>query len=78
MSLFDHKLSELHELLHKKEVSVTDLVYESYKRIDAVEDKVKAFLTLDEENARNKAKEMDSKLGTDESKGLLLDRESVV
>jgi aspartyl-tRNA(Asn)/glutamyl-tRNA(Gln) amidotransferase subunit A len=36
-----------------------------------VEDKVKAFLTLDEENARSKAKEMDSKLGTDESKGLL-------
>jgi aspartyl-tRNA(Asn)/glutamyl-tRNA(Gln) amidotransferase subunit A len=71
MSLFDHKLSELHELLHKKEVSVTDLVDESYKRIDAVEDKVKAFLTLDEENARSKAKEMDSKLGTDESKGLL-------
>ncbi|XXM72249.1 Asp-tRNA(Asn)/Glu-tRNA(Gln) amidotransferase subunit GatA [Lysinibacillus sphaericus] len=71
MSLFDHKLSELHELLHKKEVSVTDLVDESYKRIDAVEDKVKAFLTLDEENARAKAKEMDAKLGKDESKGLL-------
>ncbi|MGM0840657.1 MAG: Asp-tRNA(Asn)/Glu-tRNA(Gln) amidotransferase subunit GatA [Bacillota bacterium] len=71
MSLFDHKLSELHELLHKKEVSVTDLVDESYKRIDAVEEKVKAFLTLDEENARSKAKEMDAKLGTDESKGLL-------
>jgi aspartyl-tRNA(Asn)/glutamyl-tRNA(Gln) amidotransferase subunit A len=71
MSLFDHKLSELHELLHKKEVSVSDLVDESYKRIDSVEDKVKAFLTLDEENARAKAKEMDAKLGTDESKGLL-------
>jgi aspartyl-tRNA(Asn)/glutamyl-tRNA(Gln) amidotransferase subunit A len=71
MSLFDHKLSELHELLHTKEVSVSDLVDESYKRIDSVEDKVKAFLTLDEENARARAKEMDGKLGTDESKGLL-------
>ena len=71
MSLFDHKLSELHELMQKKEVSVSDLVDESYKRIDAVESKVKAFLTLDEENAREKAKELDKKLGTDEAKGLL-------
>ncbi len=71
MSLFEHKLSELHELLHKKEVSVTDLVDESYKRINEVEGQVQAFLTLDEENARAKAKELDAKLGTDESKGLL-------
>jgi aspartyl-tRNA(Asn)/glutamyl-tRNA(Gln) amidotransferase subunit A len=71
MSLFDHKLSELHELMQKKEVSVSDLVDESYKRIDTVEGKVKAFLTLDEENARGKAKELDKKLGTDDAKGLL-------
>ncbi|RLQ93749.1 Asp-tRNA(Asn)/Glu-tRNA(Gln) amidotransferase subunit GatA [Falsibacillus albus] len=71
MSLFDHKVSELHELLHKKEISVSDLVSESYQRIGAVEDQVKAFLTLDEERARQKAKELDAKLGTDESKGLL-------
>ena len=71
MSLFDHKVSELHELLHKKEISVTDLVSESYNRIGAVDNQVQAFLTLDEERARQKAKEMDEKLGTDESKGLL-------
>ncbi|MCP3742532.1 Asp-tRNA(Asn)/Glu-tRNA(Gln) amidotransferase subunit GatA [Rossellomorea sp. BNER] len=71
MSLFEHKLSELHELLHKKEVSVTDLVDESYKRINSVDDKVKAFLTLDEENARAKAKQLDSKRGTEDEKGLL-------
>lgn len=71
MSLFDHKLSELHELMQKKEVSVSDLVDESYKRIVAVEGKVKAFLTLDEENAREKAKELDKKIGSDDAKGLL-------
>ncbi|MBU8880301.1 Asp-tRNA(Asn)/Glu-tRNA(Gln) amidotransferase subunit GatA [Bacillus sp. FJAT-29790] len=71
MSLFDHKVSELHELLHKKEITVSDLVSESYKRISEVEDKVQAFLTLDEEKARETAKIMDKKLGTDESKGLL-------
>lgn len=56
VSLFDHKVSELHQLLHKKEITVTDLVSESYKRIGEVEDKVQAFLTLDEERAREAAK----------------------
>ena len=56
MSLFDYKVSDLHELLHKKELNVSDLVDESYKRIGQVEDKVQAFLTLDEERARQSAK----------------------
>ncbi|MBS4191845.1 Asp-tRNA(Asn)/Glu-tRNA(Gln) amidotransferase subunit GatA [Bacillus sp. FJAT-49705] len=71
MSLFDHKVSDLHELLHKKEIKVTDLVDESYKRIGEVDEKVQAFLTLDEEKARETASKMDEKLGSDESKGLL-------
>lgn len=71
MSLFDHKLRDLHELLHKKEVKVSDLVEESYKRIGQVDSQVQAFLTLDEEKARSTAKKLDEKLGTDESKGLL-------
>jgi aspartyl-tRNA(Asn)/glutamyl-tRNA(Gln) amidotransferase subunit A len=71
VSLFDHKVSDLHELLHKKEITVSDLVDESYKRIQEVDDKVQAFLTLDEEKARATAKNLDKKLGTDESKGLL-------
>lgn len=61
MSLFEHKISELHEFLHKKEISVTDLVDESYKRIGEVEGKVQAFLTFDEENARAAAKALDEK-----------------
>lgn len=71
MSVFENKLSDLHDLLHKKEITVSDLVDESYKRIEKVEENVQAFLTLDEERARNKAKALDEKLGTDESKGLL-------
>jgi aspartyl-tRNA(Asn)/glutamyl-tRNA(Gln) amidotransferase subunit A len=71
VSLFDRKVSELHVLLQNKEITVSDLVDESYKRIQEVDDKVQAFLTLDEENARNAAKKLDEKLGTDESKGLL-------
>ena len=71
MSLFDKKLSELHSLLHKKEITVTDLVDTSYKRIDEVEDKVQAFLTLDEENARKYAKVLDEALGLEKDHGLL-------
>lgn len=71
MSLFDHKISELHHMLHKKEISVSDLVDESFKRIAEVEDKVQAFLTLDEENARAKAKKLDEKLATENEFGLL-------
>ncbi|CAH0285238.1 Glutamyl-tRNA(Gln) amidotransferase subunit A [Peribacillus sp. Bi96] len=71
MSLFEQKVSELHERLHKKEISVTDLVNESYERIGQVEDKVKAFLTLDEENARNQAKQLDDQLVKGENEGSL-------
>ncbi|MFP7446555.1 Asp-tRNA(Asn)/Glu-tRNA(Gln) amidotransferase subunit GatA [Bacillus infantis] len=71
MSLFDHKVSELHELLHKKEISVSDLVEQSFKRIGEVDSQVGAFLTLNEEEARRQAKRLDEKLGTEESKGLL-------
>ncbi|MGE7602841.1 Asp-tRNA(Asn)/Glu-tRNA(Gln) amidotransferase subunit GatA [Peribacillus sp. NPDC097675] len=71
MSLFEQKVSELHERLHNKEISVTDLVNESYERIGQVEDKVQAFLTLDEENARNQAKKMDDQLGKGENQGVL-------
>jgi aspartyl-tRNA(Asn)/glutamyl-tRNA(Gln) amidotransferase subunit A len=71
VSVFDKKLAELHQLLHKKELSVTDLVDESYKRIQQVDGQVQAFLTLDEEQARKTAKGLDAKLTTDESKGLL-------
>ncbi|KFZ42324.1 Asp-tRNA(Asn)/Glu-tRNA(Gln) amidotransferase subunit GatA [Anoxybacillus flavithermus] len=71
MSLFDYKLSELHGMLHKKEISVSDLVDESFKRIHEVEEKVQAFLTLNEEQARAKAKELDEKLATEKEFGLL-------
>ncbi|WP_408009174.1 Asp-tRNA(Asn)/Glu-tRNA(Gln) amidotransferase subunit GatA [Pseudalkalibacillus sp. A8] len=71
MSLFEKKISELHELLHKKEMKVSELVDASFSRINEVDDKVKAFLTLNEEGAREQAKFLDSKMGTDEMRGLL-------
>ncbi len=71
MSLFDHKVSELQQMLHSKEISVSDLVSESYSRIKEVDGEVKAFLTLNEENARKEADELDTKLVRGEAKGPL-------
>ncbi|MBU8786625.1 MULTISPECIES: Asp-tRNA(Asn)/Glu-tRNA(Gln) amidotransferase subunit GatA [Bacillus] len=71
MSLFDHKISELKRLIHKKEISISDLVDESYKRIHEVDGKVQAFLQLDEEKARAYAKELDEAVGGRDEHGLL-------
>ncbi|MDL4841760.1 Asp-tRNA(Asn)/Glu-tRNA(Gln) amidotransferase subunit GatA [Aquibacillus rhizosphaerae] len=67
MSLFDYTLKEIQDKLHKKEITVSDLVSESYNRIQAVDGQVNAFLTLNEEAARAKAKQLDEKLGGDAS-----------
>ncbi|HET7615659.1 MAG TPA: Asp-tRNA(Asn)/Glu-tRNA(Gln) amidotransferase subunit GatA [Bacillales bacterium] len=63
MSLFEKGIPELHSLLHKKEVSVGDLVDESYKRIGEVDGQIQAFLTLDEEKARQTAEKLDAERG---------------
>lgn len=50
---------------------ITDLVDESYRRISEVDSKINAFLTLDEENARSIAREMDDQLSKKNEYGLL-------
>jgi aspartyl-tRNA(Asn)/glutamyl-tRNA(Gln) amidotransferase subunit A len=60
MSLFDFSIRELEEKLHNNELKVMDLVDASYQRIQEVDDKVRAFLTLDEENAREAARALDA------------------
>ncbi len=71
MSLFHSKLRDIQDRLHKKELSVSDLVAESYRRIGEVEERVKAFLTLNEEGARAQAASLDKTLGDGGEKGLL-------
>ncbi|MDX8046818.1 Asp-tRNA(Asn)/Glu-tRNA(Gln) amidotransferase subunit GatA [Gracilibacillus sp. S3-1-1] len=67
MSLFDYTLKELQEKLHNKEITVSELVEASYDRINEVDGEVKAFLTLNEEEAKKQAKELDEKLSDDAS-----------
>ena len=62
MSLFELNLQQIHAKLQSKEIKVSDLVDQSYTRIGQVESKVRAFLTLDEENARQTAAKLDEQL----------------
>jgi aspartyl-tRNA(Asn)/glutamyl-tRNA(Gln) amidotransferase subunit A len=71
MSILDKKISELHQLLHTKELSVTDIVDATFDRIHQVDDKVRAFLTLNEDYSRIKAKQLDEKLVSGADRGLL-------
>jgi aspartyl-tRNA(Asn)/glutamyl-tRNA(Gln) amidotransferase subunit A len=61
----------LHDRMHKKELTATDLVEASLKRISETEDRIKAFLTIDEEGARSEAAKLDAQLGDGGEKGLL-------
>ncbi|MFK7694401.1 Asp-tRNA(Asn)/Glu-tRNA(Gln) amidotransferase subunit GatA [Paenibacillus sp. HJGM_3] len=74
MSLFDLNLQEIHNRLAGKDLSVSDLVDHSYRRIGDVDAKIRAFLTLDEEAARRDARVMDEQLagaGVGSERGLL-------
>ncbi|AET57291.1 Asp-tRNA(Asn)/Glu-tRNA(Gln) amidotransferase subunit GatA [Paenibacillus terrae] len=71
MSLFDNTLPEIHNKLHQKEISVSDLVGHALETIGAREDKIKAYITVDEEQARASARKLDDHLISGEERGLL-------
>ncbi|SFF29310.1 aspartyl/glutamyl-tRNA(Asn/Gln) amidotransferase subunit A [Paenibacillus algorifonticola] len=71
MSLFDLRLQDVHNKLSHKELSVTELVDESFARIKATEASIQAFLTLNEEGARQHAAELDKQLQAGAERGLL-------
>ena len=51
MDLYKLTAHELHDKLVSKEISSVELTENVYSRIDEVEDKVQAYVTLDKENA---------------------------
>lgn len=71
MSLFHYRLPEIHNMLAAKEVSVSELTEESLAVIAKRDEKVHAFLTLNEEGARATARALDDKLATGAARGLL-------
>ena len=52
MDLFRLSISEAAHLLKTKEVSALDIINAVFQRIDAVEDRVRAYVTLTREKAR--------------------------
>lgn len=60
MTLLDHTLEELHDLLVKKETTAEAIMKAVYERIAQTEDKVGAFITLTEEEALENARKMDA------------------
>ncbi|MFD0588688.1 Asp-tRNA(Asn)/Glu-tRNA(Gln) amidotransferase subunit GatA [Paenibacillus sp. GCM10027627] len=71
MALFDLRLQDVHNKLNHKELSVAELVSESYERIAQTEPAIKAFLTLNEEGARKQAAELDKGIQEGGERGLL-------
>jgi len=53
-------------LIRRREISVEEVVLAQFKRIEEVEGKIKAFLSLYEEEALNEARKWDEKIGGSE------------
>lgn len=70
LELYRLGISESRELLDKKEITVKELLDSIYHRVDAVEDKVKAFVTLSREKAYEIADS--SQIAIDNGKSLSL------
>ncbi len=71
LSLFQYRLPEVHKLLQNKELSVSELTGEAFKNIAALDGRVHAFLTLNEEEAKLTARTLDDKLASGAARGLL-------
>jgi len=71
LSLFEQSIPEIHKRIKEKELTALDLVEESLNRIKEVEKDVQAFLLVDEEQARERARAIDKDLMVSEDFGIL-------
>ncbi|MEW6423469.1 MAG: Asp-tRNA(Asn)/Glu-tRNA(Gln) amidotransferase subunit GatA [Bacillota bacterium] len=62
MELYYLTAHELHDLLVGREISAEELCKAYFKRIEAVEDKLKAYVTVTKESALARAKEIDRQI----------------
>jgi aspartyl-tRNA(Asn)/glutamyl-tRNA(Gln) amidotransferase subunit A len=64
LELYNLTIHELSEKLRKKELTSSELTEVFLKRIDAVEIKIKAYITIAKEDAAKQAKEADKRLAS--------------
>ncbi|MBD2847769.1 Asp-tRNA(Asn)/Glu-tRNA(Gln) amidotransferase subunit GatA [Paenibacillus sp. IB182496] len=62
MATFDMRLQDIHTQLRAGELSAVELVEASLRRIAQTDERIGAFLTLDEERARQSAAALDARL----------------
>ncbi len=62
MELYNLGIHDLQRMLEKKEVSAAEVISAVYGRIDAVEDKIKAYVTLTKEEAFEMARAADKEM----------------
>jgi aspartyl-tRNA(Asn)/glutamyl-tRNA(Gln) amidotransferase subunit A len=62
VELYSLTISEVRDLLGRKEISVNDVIKSIYGRIAAIEDRVKAFVTITEDKALKMADEVQRKI----------------
>ncbi len=67
MDLYKFTAHELHDKLVNREISSVELTNAMYERIDAIEDRVNAYVTLDKENALAQAARVDAKIAAGEA-----------
>ncbi len=63
--LYEKTLSELSELLQRREVSSREIVSEYINRTKVIDDKINAYITFDEERLLREADESDKRRGND-------------
>jgi aspartyl-tRNA(Asn)/glutamyl-tRNA(Gln) amidotransferase subunit A len=67
VELYKSTVHELHEQLVQKKISAVELTKSVYDRIDEVDDKVKAYLSLNKDNALAQAAKVDAKIAAGET-----------
>ncbi|MDI3480926.1 MAG: aspartyl-tRNA(Asn)/glutamyl-tRNA(Gln) amidotransferase subunit [Tepidanaerobacteraceae bacterium] len=61
MEIYRLTIHEAHELLKKREISCEELTKALFDRIKSVDEKIRAYITLDEEGALQKSREVDKR-----------------
>jgi len=71
LELYDLSMYELKEKINKKEIKAVEVLENSLKRINSVEDKVQSYITLTQDIAFEKAKEIDKMISNNKALGSL-------
>ena len=71
MKLYQKSATELCALLHQKEISAVEIATDTLARMEAVEPKIDAFLSVNHDGMLAKAREVDAKIAHHEELGVL-------